>query len=51
MRERSKIVIAIAPNNAANTFVNAFGRAIADGGFRVIGYGYGSQLRSHYALA
>jgi beta-1,4-mannosyltransferase len=44
MRERSKIVIAIAPNNAANTFVNAFGRAIADGGFRVVGYGYGSQL-------
>jgi hypothetical protein len=38
MRERSKIVIAIAPNNAAtNTFVNAFGRAI-------VGYSYGSQL-------
>jgi len=38
MGERSKIVIAIAPNSAANTFVNAFGRAVAEGGFGVVGY-------------
>jgi beta-1,4-mannosyltransferase len=44
VRERSEIVIAIAPNSAANTFVNAFGRALAEGGFRVVGYSYGSQL-------
>lgn len=44
MRERSTIAIAIAPNNAANTFVNAFGRALTDGGFRVDDYRYGSQL-------